>query len=132
MTAAELRQEAREIADRRPDAIQVWTLDERRTFLVEVAEQVAIERRRNDQIKPYSAAMAGPDLLPNIAAVSCGEPYVAFERLVDAVDELRAYNADPVGYTQGHGLFPADADRVGWQREQAVEDAVSALLGGAE
>lgn len=81
------------IATERPDAIITWTLDDRRHFLHEMAEQVGMEQGRGLMQQPYTRAMK--ELLPKIAAVGCPEPFVMFDQLVDAIVALRGFNQHP-------------------------------------
>lgn len=103
---------------RHPDEpIVTWTVDDRRHFLKEMAENVGYEQGRPLMQQPYTRAMK--ELLPKIAAVGCGEPFVVFDRLVDAVVALRGFNQHP--------RWDREAD----DAQQKVQGLLSQLLGGA-
>lgn len=88
------RREAAEISRRRADSIVVLTLDERAEFLREFA--VHVDNEAGWSRTPFSDVVRG--VVPALAAVSCADPLVAFDSLVGAVHELRAFDANEVDF----------------------------------
>ena len=112
------------------DDITVLTIDQRAGFLRELAEHVENERRWAQ--KPFTEAL--PGIVQTVASACCPEPLVAFDELVDAVEEVRKFTADEASYADEHdwSANPVALLRLRDRLESNVDCALQKLLGGAQ
>lgn len=119
MTATDLRAEARSIADRRPDVIKPLTTEQRRAFLLELAEHVENESRWGH--RPFTDVL--PTLIPAVS--DCPDAVEVFLALVDAVEVRRRFNGDPEGFA---AACEASVVQVEGTVEADVEDLLDRLV----